>query len=306
MPELAALRQDIRDILVSYCRGAMPPGLALMHLAMAAEKPEELAQMLTSRLLQGLAGFEYAVADRIDALLETARISPDAWQLVHSVLTTIDHEPPPHTDGALVVRHLAAAFDRAASVSPEGSVALYTLGCAERLDEATAEVVEFMRKLGLVRRDYALVDIGCGIGRFEVALAPQVGSVAGVEISAGMVEIARRRCAGLRNVSFHLSAGGTLSEMPPDSADCVFAIDCFPYIVQTSRSLPRKYFQDVARILKPRMDLVIINYSYRADHTADGRDLEEVSRICGYRLLRTNQRPFRLWDGRVFHLRKTR
>jgi methyltransferase family protein len=233
MPELAARRQDIRDSLVSYCRGAMPPGVALMHLAMAAEKPEELAQMLTSRLLQSLAGFEYAVADRIDALLETARISPNAWQLVHSVLT-IDHEPPPHTDGALVVWHLAATFDRAASVSPEGSVALYALGCAERLDETTAEVVEFMRKLGLVRRDYALVDIGCGIGRFEVALAPQVGSVAGVEISAGMVEIARRRCAGLRNVSFHLSARGTLPEMPPDSADCVFAIDCFPYIVQTS------------------------------------------------------------------------
>ena len=199
---------------------------------------------------------------------------------------------------------MSAAFDRAAALSPEASVALYSFGRRELLDAATAEVADYLEELGLLGSDRALVDIGCGVGRFERALAGRVARIVGLDISPAMIELARRNCVGLANVDLRLSSGKDLAAIATASADMVLAIDAFPYIVSASPALAEIFFHDVARALKPSGDFVVVNYSYRADEAADRADVARLAALNDFRVLRSDERPFVCWDGRVFHLGK--
>jgi SAM-dependent methyltransferase len=149
-----------------------------------------------------------------------------------------------------------------------------------------------------------LLDIGCGVGRFERALAGKVAGILGLDISPAMIAIARRDCAGLANVDIRLSSGVDLSGVDAASIDCALAVDAFPYIVLAAHDLPGRFFGEIARVLKPGGDLLIANYSYRADPSADPADIAGLAQAYGFGLLRSDERPFRSWDGRVFHLGK--
>ena len=75
--------------------------------------------------------------------------------------------------------------------------------------------------------DERLIDIGCGCGQTSLELAGEVGpdgAVTGVDISAPMLEVARRRAAGagLGNVRF-LEADAQTHPFPPGGADGVFS-----------------------------------------------------------------------------------
>ena len=71
-------------------------------------------------------------------------------------------------------RAIRAQFDEAVALAPEAAVALYSLGSSEILDRATEEIVARLREWRLVGADIDVLDIGCGIGRIERALAPDV------------------------------------------------------------------------------------------------------------------------------------
>ena len=86
---------------------------------------------------------------------------------------------------------------------------------------------------GLLDADADVVDVGCGIGRICAALAPRCRSVLGLDISAGMIAEARRRCmADLANVRFEQTSGSGLESLPTAGLDLILAVDSFPYIVQ--------------------------------------------------------------------------
>ena len=78
---------------------------------------------------------------------------------------------------AMRVAAIREQFDRAVAVAPEAAVALYSLGSADILERATSEIVNRLAEWGLLRSDASVLDIGCGIGRIERALAPQVGAI---------------------------------------------------------------------------------------------------------------------------------
>jgi SAM-dependent methyltransferase len=297
-----AAQDPLRDILASCGRGETPPAVALMRLAMtAADEVVFAAAIKASRELFDPADGD--MAERLASLRALAESAPNAWPLVRAALAAVPHGPS--ENGALEARlaDLSAAFDRAAALSPEASVALYSFGRPELLDAATAEVADYLETLGLLGPDRALVDIGCGVGRFERALAGKVARIAGLDISPAMVELAGRNCAGLANVAIRLSSGKDLAAIASVSADAVLAIDVFPYIVSASPALAEIFFREIARALKPRGDLLLINYSYRSD-AADRADVARLALSTGLRVLRSDERPFRCWDGRVFHLRK--
>ena len=197
---------------------------------------------------------------------------------------------------------MGAAFDRAAAVSGEASVALYSLGRADLLDAATHEVVEDMESHGVLGPRRALLDIGCGVGRFQVALAEKIGRILGLDISPGMIHAARQRCAGLANVSLSLYSGKHLHQIADSSFGAVLAIDVFPYIVAASSTLPARFFSEVARVLEPGGDFYLINYSYGRGAAADAREVARLSHDSDFKALRSGDRPFRNWDGQVFHL----
>jgi ubiquinone/menaquinone biosynthesis C-methylase UbiE len=193
-------------------------------------------------------------------------------------------------------------FDQSVADSEEASVALYSFGNAEVLDAATGEVVRTMRGWGLLDKSKRILQIGCGVGRFEVALAPHVALAVGVDIAPKMIEAAQRRAAGLTNVRFEVSNGLDLRLFEDDVFDVVYAVDSMPYIVDAGSDLVEAHFREAARVLARKGEFVIFAFSYRADTHADRADVERLARAHGFRVLLDGTSPFDLWNGRVFRM----
>ena len=202
------------------------------------------------------------------------------------------------------LEHWRQWFDGAVRASPEASVALYSLGDAALLDRATAEVVGLLEQLGVLAPEREVLDVGCGIGRFVQALAPQVAAVVGIDIAPGMIAAAQQRCAGLSNVRLLLTSGRDLAGFGCASFDLVLAVDTVPYLYRTDLRLVETHVLETARVLRPGGDLVILNLSYRGDLDRDRRDAAGLAEQAGLAILRNGTSDLRLWDGRTFHLRR--
>jgi SAM-dependent methyltransferase len=294
---------EMRRILVSCREGALPPNVALMQLAMAADSEAGfLASM--GAALDKLEGECAPSAEPLAELRRLAEASPDLWRLVRSVISSLPADTETHRNLDVTLSSWAAAFDRAVAVSPEASVALYALGRSDVLDAATREVVEDMGRSGLLDKGRKFLDIGCGVGRFELALAGKVERIKGIDISPAMIEAARLRCVGFANVDFALCSGKNLGWLADESFSTALAIDSFPYVVAASSPLAAQLFREVARVLERGGNFYLVNYSYGNDLAIEAMEVEGLARETGFDALRSGDRPFRHWDGRVFHLSK--
>ena len=178
------------------------------------------------------------------------RENPQAFATVKAVLQGVEHGG---TAAAVDegIADWARTFDRMAQASPEGSVALYALGNPGLLRAATDEVVARMREWRLLGRDRAVLEIGCGIGRFVAALAPECESVLGLDISEAHDRTSPPALRGLPNVTLVRSSGRDLAAAADATIDLVLAADVFPYLVQTGVELVDRHFDEAARVLKP-------------------------------------------------------
>jgi SAM-dependent methyltransferase len=201
------------------------------------------------------------------------------------------------------VAHFAALFDDLVRQSPAASVAAYSLGREDVLAEATAEIVDLLARWRLIAEERDVLQIGCGIGRIEAAIAPLVRSATGIDISPAMVAAATERCAGLSNVRFLLASGRDLSQFVDGSFHLVYAVDSFPYIVGVGMTLAGTHFAEAARVLAPGGDFLILNFSYRESLELDREDVARLAAENGFAVLVNGEQPFRLWDGAAFHLR---
>ena len=291
----------LHTILEAVARQDMPPTIALMQVLM--EAPDEaLARMALAEAVSARrqAGNESEAA-RLQGLIALWLRTPDAWRVVRTVIDGIahDHEAAP----ADTLHYWAEAFDRLVVVSPEASVALYSLGSPTLLAEATDEIVAAMARWDLVTRRTDVLDIGCGIGRFATALAPLVRSVVGLDIAPNMIAEARRRCGHLRQVRFSVSNGRDLDGIADASVDLALAADVFPYVVQAGPEAAGELMAEIARVLRPGGHLLILNYSYRGDRGHDQADVTAQAERRGFRVERDGTREFRFWDGTTFLLR---
>jgi ubiquinone/menaquinone biosynthesis C-methylase UbiE len=194
-------------------------------------------------------------------------------------------------------------FDRAVRQSEEASVAVYSLGNPHLLQEATAEVIALLDTWGVLQPERTVLQIGCGIGRFEAALASRVREVHGIDIAPGMVEAARRRCRGLANVHIQACSGQDLALFGARVFDLVYAVDSFPCVYQAGPALVERYFAEVARVLTPGGDFVLLNFTYRSDPEADRTDVQDLARRYGFEVAVNGTSPLQLWDGRAWWLR---
>ncbi|MFL5078966.1 MAG: class I SAM-dependent methyltransferase [Microvirga sp.] len=269
----------------------LPPNVALMHILIEAADEAE------ARAILAAAAAEEGAAAEMLRLLDA---HPAAFRTVKAVLDRVVHDGEARPAGE-TVRALAAAFDEAARAAPEASVALYALGSPELLLAATAEIVAALRRWGVVARDRSMLEIGCGIGRFEEALAAELALAVGIDVAAAMLRAARARCAGRANVSFLQTSGLDLAPFRDRSFDLVLAVDSFPYLFQAGSGLVARHVAEAARVLRPGGDLVILNLSYRGDLGADRRDLAALATEA-FDIRRDGTREFRHWDGAAFHL----
>jgi SAM-dependent methyltransferase len=270
-----------------YAAERLSPAMAAMQVVLAT--PDEAA--LSAALAR--AGTRHGSAV-FAPLVE--RLDGAAQARVREVASALDHSFT-DADPLAVLQRLAAGFDRAAAVSPEAGVALYSLGDPALLQETTAEVVDWLRAEGLARPGEALLEVGCGSGRFLAALAGQARLAIGVEISAAMAAEAASRLWSHRRVIVVRGSGVGLPFVRAGAIDLVLFADSFPYVVQAGGELPLRTVAEAARVLAPGGRAVMLNWSYRGDPARDRQDAESLAARCGLRLRPVAPPRFRTWDA---------
>jgi 2-polyprenyl-3-methyl-5-hydroxy-6-metoxy-1,4-benzoquinol methylase len=291
---IAECPPSLRQPLVRFLTGEASGEITLMHFASQFGDARLLGPILAT--LAGAAPERKELADLLRLVETNMDHLAQVTALAKDGLLNI-----PSDDGDAVTA-IREQFDRAVAVAPEASVALYSLGSADILDCATSEIVNRLAEWGLLRSDATMLDIGCGIGRIERALAPLVGTITAIDASSGMIEEARRRCGDLANVAFEQCGGRDLAKFRDRSFDLVLAVDSFPYLYAADPEIITRHLEDCARVLRPNGTLVILNFSYRGDEEADRRDIERLAAANGFSIRRAGTRDFTLWDGLTFLL----
>jgi SAM-dependent methyltransferase len=287
------------DVLRRSAEGELSRAVALVRLLIVYGDVAALQGALeTIGSADRGAAIRHAV-EEIKGLLAT---HPQGSALVLDMLEAERAGGGPDEEGE--VERCRSLFDRLVGADAAASVALYSFGDPALLDAATREVVELLERLRVLGPERQVLDIGCGIGRFEQALARRVAAITGIDLAPGMIEAARRRCAGLSNVTLLETSGRDLSAFPSGSFDTVLAIDAMPYVWRAGAALVASHFAEVARVLRAAGDCVILNLSYRGDLEDDREDARRLAETAGLRVLRNGTTDLRLWDGATFHLRK--
>jgi cyclopropane fatty-acyl-phospholipid synthase-like methyltransferase len=250
--------------------------------------------------LRGCAGTSPA-ARQIQALMDSN--ARGCARIVAMLRSGVDSPPVGGSveEGVAFCRRL---FDWSVLQSEEASVALYSLGNPALLEAATREIVAVLQEWGSLGPDKSALDVGCGIGRMEEAIAPLLREIHAIDVSTEMVAVARRRCAGLGNVILSTCQGFDLRAFDDGRFDLVFAIDSFPYLVQSGMALVDAHFAEVARVLRPEGEFIVLNFSYCRDLAADRRDVRALAAKYGFDVVVDGTTPFVLWDGAAFRLRR--
>lgn len=131
---------------------------------------------------------------------------------------------------------------------------------------------------GAARR---VLEVGVGTG-LSLPLYPATCRVVGVDVSADMLAVARRRSAalGLRHVEALLEMNAEALELPDASFDAVVAM-----YVATVVPDPGRLLAEMARVCAPGGDLVLVSHfsSERPVLRALENALSPVSRFVGFR-----------------------
>ena len=287
---LLPLPSAVREIGARLLAGEISAPVAAAGLVVAFGRPEAV---------RGAAAALAAAVPESPAAAELARLvaGPGGWEAMAPLLS--DH-PEEETAPEAALDACRRFFDRAVATSEEASVALYSLGDPALLAAATAEVVDALLEWDLLFPGCAVLEIGCGIGRFLEALAPLAGEVHGIDISEGMIAAARRRSAGLPNVHPALASGRDLAPFSDERFDLVLAVDSFPYLHTAGPALVETHVREAARVLRPGGGLAILNWSYRGDFDEDAEELARYGAPAGLRVVAAGELPFDLWDGAAF------
>ncbi len=292
MPEGSALE----DALQRCAQGTLPTSVAAMHLILRTETAARARAALA-------AATQCRPADEQERLADVARLLerlPLGFPTVRRLAREVEHAVP----AGDAIAHWSHLFDRLVAVSPEASVALYSLGDAGLLATATQEIVAALDRFGVLDAGGKVLDVGCGIGRLETVLAPRVAQITGADVSRGMLEVAELRCSQLRNVSFVHCSGRDLAFAADARFDLVVFIDSFPYVLLAEAGLAARLLAECARVLRPGGALAICNFSYRGDAAADASELAALAARTGLEITRNETRPCGSWDAPAFLLRR--
>jgi ubiquinone/menaquinone biosynthesis C-methylase UbiE/DNA-binding transcriptional ArsR family regulator len=210
----------------------------------------QLPQSTASRHLKALAdsGWIAARAEGTSHLYTMTRDELDAaarrlWLLVREQVGSTAAATQDH-------RRLQAALAERRTKSQEFFSS--SVGQWDRLrDELFGERVHLGALAALADSEWVVGDLGCGTGQVSAALAPFVGRVIAVDSSAAMLQVAKRRLAGLDNIDLRR---GELEALPIDDGRLDVAA---MMLVLHHVPEPEKAIVDVARTLKPGGRIII-------------------------------------------------
>jgi ubiquinone/menaquinone biosynthesis C-methylase UbiE len=309
IPAVEALLADIvpgaaRQAISEWLYGGSSASITVLRLLMVWPEPARVATLL-ERVVEhvlttcAVTSAPYRRAAAMQTLLQEHRAGLDQVSAMLSLEQ--QHQGSWQADP---IAGAAALFDAWVQASEEASVALYSFGDPALLAGATAEVVQLFEAWELLGDDRVILQIGCGIGRFEAALAGRVQAAYGIDISAAMITVARRRCVALPTVYLQTCSGRDLGLFSSEKFDLVYAVDTFPYLHIAGADLVARHFQEVYRVLKPRGSFVILNFSYRGVPDFDRLEVEQLARQHHFEVLENGAQPFHIWDGLAWWLRR--
>jgi SAM-dependent methyltransferase len=110
------------------------------------------------------------------------------------------------------------------------------------------DTVDILRQTVGVRPDDVVLEIGCGVGRVGRVMSSFVKEWIGCDVSANMLQLARRRLLGLENVRFIEISGYDLHPVPDASVDLVYTTVVFMHLEEWDRY---NYVLEAKRVLKP-------------------------------------------------------
>jgi SAM-dependent methyltransferase len=294
---------EVAGILSRYEGGDLSAPVTLMQLLIETEDADSVRTAVTD-FARAASAADHVSAEvtRAQELEQLMNANSKGCERIAAMLRAdMDSSKPAPTVEAGIA-FCERLFDWSVQQSEEASVALYSLGNPELLERATEEIVAQLEAWGVLGEDTEVLDIGCGIGRLLVALAPRVKQAVGIDVSMEMVKAAQKRCAALENVSVLKGDGYGLLGLSDSSFDLAIAVDSFPYLRQSGFELVQRFVAESARVLRPGGQLVILNYSYSDDDVADEREVRELARASGFEVVEIGGRPFELWNGVAFRL----
>ena len=288
---------DIQRIVDRYLRSEASAPIVLMELVQLTEDPAAIA-----RALPTLAGEPARLRELARQFAEN---EAGCRTIVRMIRQGLD-SPEVAKDAEEGIERSRRLFDASVAQSEESSVALYSLGNPELLAAATDEVVGVLEDWGVLGLGRNALEIGCGIGRLMVPLSSRVRSVAGTDVSSGMIAAATRRLAALSNASVHLTQGQDLSQFGSGSIDLVYSVDAFPYLVLSGQALVERHFLEIRRVLRPGGDFVLFNYAYGRTREDADREVLAFAHRADLEVVRADEAPFRIWNGIGWLLRRGR
>ncbi|MFG1963004.1 class I SAM-dependent methyltransferase [Nonomuraea sp. NPDC049028] len=119
---------------------------------------------------------------------------------------------------------------------------------ADELEVALGVVTKHLTEMAEIRLAQTVLDLGTGYGEPALSLARAVGpdgAVTGIDLSPRMIELARRRGAGMPNVEFLVGDFDALPR-PDASADAVIARFALMFTPDRLRT-----FREILRVLVP-------------------------------------------------------
>jgi SAM-dependent methyltransferase len=284
------------EIFHLYLTGEMAPHMALMRLFITCDGEANARETLLCAMQEA----ESADKTKLAELKNLWDRSPEAYALISGIDRLASTGL--RSAGKGRVREYRDAFDEAACISAEASVALYSLGDRDLLDSITSEIVGLMREWQLFDDTSVVAEIGCGTGRFQRFLAPHVREIVGIDISEQMLHRAAEQVRGQNNVLLVQVSGTDLSMLPDNRFDLVLAIDSFPYIVDAGAA--DVHFRDCSRILAERGRLLMMNFEYGSSLELQQQQVASRATTFGFTVRRNGTRDLRSWDGRAFLLEK--
>jgi cyclopropane fatty-acyl-phospholipid synthase-like methyltransferase len=132
----------------------------------------------------------------------------------------------------------------------------------ERYRESGEGTVAMLRQFVGITPDDVVLEIGAGVGRVGVLLAPICKEWIGVDVSENMLRHIERRLAGLTNVRTVATNGFDLSGIASESVDVVYSTVVFMHLDEWDRY---NYLKEGFRVLKPGGRMLVDNVDLTSD-----------------------------------------
>ena len=159
-------------------------------------------------------------------------------------------------------RQYAEVWDTLAASPARARAAACGRNVESEVRNSAAEPVKNLLELAMINSHDEILEIGCGVGRIGLELAPKCRAWTGVDMSANMLAYASERLRELNNVRLVKLPAPGLDDFSSASFDVVYSTNMFAHLDEMDRW---RYVEDGFRVLRPDGRLFIDNVDLESE-----------------------------------------